>query len=282
MEITKVAGIGTGLMGIQVGMCIAKYGFPTKVYSRTQEGKSKAENWIRTYLDGRIEKKRITTDERSVWESNIQIVTDLAEAVGDADIVIESAPEDAEIKKEYFRSLDEYTKPECILATNSSSMPSSMFAFVTKKPDKVCNMHFFNPALVMELVEVVRGEHTSDDTANTVYELAKTIGKTPILMQKEIPGFVVTKLIGAMQNVAFELVEGGYVTPQEFDIAQEKGMGHPMGVFRLLDLTGIDLLYMARRASIESGFPAYLPQFVTDQYNTGNYGRKTGKGWYDY
>ena len=283
-KIETVAGLGSGLMGSQIALNSAKYRFKTFLWIRSEASVAKFQKWMDDYIAGRIAKGRITQEESEKWRANLTVTRDLETAVKDADLIIESVWEEYEAKKNIIIECNKYMKPSCIFGTNSSAIPSSNFAEFMKDPSKLCNMHFFNPALVMELVEVVKGPHTSQETADTVMEVSRLMGKDPICLQKESTGFVVTAMLGVIQRGAYALVEAGICTPQELDTAMEKGCNHPMGPFRLMDLTGIDLSvgnwYKRWQASPETVDKP--PQFLIDQYLTGNHGRKTGKGWYDY
>ena len=283
-SVEMVAVLGSGLMGSQIALNSAKHGFKTTIWDINDEALGKFDNWLSGYMTGRIEKGRITKEEGDRWLANLTKTTNLKEAVQDSDLVIESVLENYEVKKNVIIECNKYMSDTCILGTNSSAMPSSKFADFMKNPSKLCNMHFFNPVMVMELVEVVKGPHTSQETADTVMEVSRRMGKAPICLKKEIDGFIVTKMITVILQGAYELVEGGYCTPQELDTAMEKGCNHPMGPFRLMDLTGIDLAvagwYERWQASQDPNDKP--PQFLIDQYLSGNYGRKTGKGWYDY
>lgn len=283
-NVKVVAVLGSGLMGCQVALNAAKHGFKTYIWDISEDALSKFDKWLSDYIAGRIKKGRITKEEGDEWVKRLSATLSLGEAVSDADLVIESVVENYEIKKGLIADCNKHIKPHCIIGTNSSAMPSSLFAEGMKDPSKLCNMHFFNPALVMELVEVVKGPHTSQETIDTVMQVSRDMGKDPICIMKEIDGFIVTKMVGVIQRAAYELVEGGYCTPREFDTAMEKGLNHPMGPFRLMDLTGIDLAAGGWYAKWQSSKdPADKPpQFLIDQYLSGNYGRKTGKGWYDY
>ncbi len=283
-NIQTVAVLGSGLMGRQIALNAAKYGFKTSIWDISDEALTKFDAWLNEYITGRIAKNRITGEEGDQWLANLTKTTCLEDAVKNADLIIESVLENYDVKKRVITECNQYMKPSCIIGTNSSAMPSSLYAGFMKDPSKLCNMHFFNPAMVMELVEVVKGPHTSQETADVVMDVSRRMGKSPICLQKEIEGFIVTKMVGVIQRGAYELVEGGYCTPQEVDIAMEKGLNHPMGPFRLMDLTGIDLAtggwYARWQATQNPGDKP--PQFLIDQYLSGNYGRKTGKGWYDY
>lgn len=284
MEVKVVASLGTGLMSSQIALNSAKHGFKTYIWGRNEKSFEKFDKWLDSYLAGRIAKGKLTQEEADRWLANLTKTTSLEEAVKDADLIIESVLEDANVKRETILECNKYMKPSCIFGTNSSAMPSSMFADAMKDPSKLCNMHFFNPAMVMELVEVVMGPHTSQETADTVMEVSRQMGKDPICMKKEIDGFIVTRMLGIIGRAAQELVELGICTPQEYDKAMEKGCNHKMGAFRLMDLTGIDLACRARveeyeRTGDESVLP---PKFLLDLYKAGHYGRKTGKGFYEY
>ncbi len=188
------------------------------------------------------------------------------------------------MKRELFAELDRLTPEHTILATNSSSFVPSKIADATSRPDRVVNMHFFNPALVMRCVEVVRGPQTSDATVATTVELAERIGKLPVVLDKEIPGFVANRLLNAVRDEAIRLLEGGYASVEAIDTAARTALGHPMGPFELMDLTGIDIGYHTKQARYdETGDPADLPsRSVTEKVERGELGRKTGTGWYDY
>ena len=215
---------------------------------------------------------------------DLHFVSQLSEATKNADFMIEAVVEKLDVKRELFAELDKLCPPHAILASNSSNIVSSQFADVTSRPDKVCNMHFFNPALVMKVVEVVKGPHTSEETTQITMDLTKAIGKTPVLITKEIYGFVVNRILGALTREAFFLADEGYATPQDIDIAVEGALGHPMGPFRLLDLTGLDLSYTIRMERYKmSGDPKDKPpKILEEKYKAGEFGRKTGKGFYTY
>jgi 3-hydroxybutyryl-CoA dehydrogenase len=174
--------------------------------------------------------------------------------------------------------------PHAILATNSSYIVSSRIADATKRPDKVCNMHFFNPALVMKLVEVVQGPHTSDETAAITMALCEKLEKVPVHIKKEVDGFLLNRIFHAIAKEALWILEMGVASAEDIDKACMFGAGHPMGPFRLMDLTGIDLAYIAgMEAFKKTGNRADMPSAsVVEHYVKGEYGQKTGKGWYDY
>lgn len=284
MEIRKVAVVGAGLMGRQIALNIALSGYESILNDKFEEVLEAAENWTNEYLEKRIARGKLTQSEVDQALSNLSFESNLQTAVEDVDLVIEAIIEKEDIKKSLFEELEELTKKETILTSNSSFIPSSNVAFSTKRPEKVANFHYFNPALVMELVEVVKGEHTSDETAMALMAFAEATGKSPILVTKEIDGFVANRMLSKLTQEALFLVEEGIVTPREVDIAVEKGLNHPMGPFRLMDLVGIDISYYARARRYEkTGNPQdKAPKFLEDKFKKGELGRKTGKGWYDY
>jgi 3-hydroxybutyryl-CoA dehydrogenase len=180
--------------------------------------------------------------------------------------------------------LDKMCPAHTILATNSSYIVSSKIADATLRPDKVCNMHFFNPALVMKLVEVVQGTHVSNETVESVMEVAKKMGKTPVLLHKEIYGFLVNRFLQATRQEALKLLDMGVASHQDIDTAVKNGLGYPMGPFQLLDLTGVDLAYhVGMEKYRESGDPADRPSpTIVEKFTKGEWGKKVGKGFYDY
>jgi len=283
MEIKKIAVIGGGLMGRQIALCAAICGVDATVYDLKPEVLDAVDAWEKEYMAGRIAKGRLTTEQVAEAESRFHIVGDLAEAVKDVDCVIEAIIEVQDAKAKLIRQLDGLIRKDTIIATNSSYMVSSLFADCMEDPSRLCNMHFYNPALVMKFVEVVQGPHTSTETAEAVYNLALKMEKKPIWQKKEIPGFAGNYLYGGLTERAQYLVEHGYCTPQEVDTAQEYGFNHKMGVFRTNDLTGIDLSYTMKKSAYErTGEKPLMYDVYEKMVKEGRLGRKTGKGWYDY
>ena len=283
MEIKKICVVGGGLMGRQIALCAAIYGVDATVYDLKPEVLEAVQKWEDEYLAGRIAKGRMTEEKVAEIRTRYHIEGDLAKAVEGVDAVIEAIIEVQEVKANFFRQLDELIDENVIVATNSSYMVSSLFADCLKNPSRLCNMHFYNPALVMEFVEVVQGPHTSEETAGAIYELAKRMGKAPIWQKKEIPGFAGNYLIAGLTQRARYLVQNGYCTPQEVDTALEKGFNHKMGVFRMNDLTGIDLTFTMMQATYKrTGEKPDMYDVFEQMVKENRLGRKTGHGFYDY
>jgi len=283
-EVRKVCVVGCGNMGSQIALNAAIRGFLVKNMDVKEEMVAKAAAFADEYLPGRVAKGRLSQAEADAARRNISYTTDLEEAARDADFVIEAVLERLDLKRQVFRDLDRICRPEVVLATNSSFIVSSKIADATRRPDKVLNMHFFNPALVMELVEVVQGPHVSDETAQLTMEMARRMGKTPVLLKKEVYGFLVNRILAGLMNEALWLAEMQVASVEDIDTAVTKALGHPMGPFRLMDLTGIDLHYdIAMERYRETGDPADKPSpLIVEKVARGEFGRKTGKGWYDY
>ncbi|MFZ5827793.1 MAG: 3-hydroxyacyl-CoA dehydrogenase family protein [Bacillota bacterium] len=283
-DVKQVAVIGAGAMGRQIALNCALHGYPTTLTDAVPAVLESAARWKTEYLEGRVAKGRITRDEADAAAARLQIFPTLQEAAGGADLVIEAVIERLDVKRELFAELDRLTPPHAILATNSSTIVSSKVADATTRPAKVANFHYFNPALVMQLVEVVEGPHTSSETAEILMEFARRTGKIPIWIKKEISGFVANRLLGAVVREACFLLENGVATHEEIDLAAEKALGYPMGPFRLMDLTGIDVAYLVRKQRFEESGSEQdrPPRSIEEKYLRGEYGRKTGKGWYDY
>ena len=229
-------------------------------------------------------KGRLTEEQAQAARANITFTSSLEEAVKDADYVIEAALEVLDIKRQIYADLDRMAPPHAILATNSSYIVSSRIADATQRPEKVCNLHFFNPALVMKLVEVVQGPHTSDETARISMDLCAKLDKIAVHLKKEVDGFLLNRIFRAIRREALWMLEMGVASVEDIDNACVHGAGHPMGPFRLNDLTGIDLSYtMGMEAFRASGDLSLLPTpSVVEKYIKGEYGQKSGKGWYDY
>src|SRR5665647_286127 len=233
-------------MGHQIALSAALAGYQVSCTDISQEMLNNAEAFARTYLPERVAKGKLTQEQANQAMMNISFTQNLEEAAGDVDFVIEAAVEKMDIKRKLFADLDRITPPHAILATNSSFIVSSKIADATKRPDKVINMHFFNPALVMKLVEVVQGPHTSTETAQVTMDLCKKMGKSGAWLKKEIYGFLVNRILAALNQEALFLADIGIASYEDIDTAVVNGLGHPMGPFRLMDLTGIDLAYTVR------------------------------------
>lgn len=287
MEITDVKNIsiiGAGNMGHQLTLVCALNGFNTVCTDVNAEILKKAEAFADNYLKERVLKGKLSEDEAGRVRGRISFVSDLKEAVKNADYVIEAAIENLELKRKLFADLDSFAPEHAILATNSSRIVSSRIADAVKRPGKVCNLHFFNPALVMKLVEVVKAPHCDKDTVDVSFKLCEKLGKIPVLLNQEIDGFILNRVLGALAKEALWLYEKGIASFEDIDKACLYGAGHPMGPFRLMDLTGIDLEYfMKSEAFKNSGDRADLPSpGVVERYIKGDFGEKTGRGWYDH
>lgn len=283
-DIKKICVVGAGNMGHQIALSAALAGYKVSCTDISQDMLNKAENFARTYLPERVAKGKLTQEQADLAMTKISFTQNLEEAAGDADFVIEAAVEKIDIKRKLFADLDRIAPPHAILATNSSFIVSSKIADATKRPDKVCNMHFFNPALMMKLVEVVQGPHTSTETAQVTMDLCEKMGKSGAWLKKEIYGFLVNRILAALLNEAQFLVDIGIAEPEEIDMAVTNALGHPMGPFRLMDFTGIDLAYyIGMERYQETHNPKDKPSpLIVEKFAKGEWGRKTKKGFYSY
>ncbi|AWB84445.1 3-hydroxyacyl-CoA dehydrogenase family protein [Corynebacterium liangguodongii] len=283
-DIEKVTVIGSGTMGRQIGIVAALAGFTTSIVDISEDALSAAKDELHRRMDRDVEKGRRTREDVDAAFARLSLTTNQAEAVADTDIVIEAAVEDIDIKRKVFAQLDEQSPKHAILATNSSNIVSSRLADATSRPEKVCNMHFFNPVLVMKACEVVGSDQTSQETLEAVENLAVAMGKDVIRVRKEIPGFVANRLLAAIRTEALKLYQDGYASFEDIDTAARSALRHPMGPFELMDLVGIDVAYLIRKAEYDqTGEEDSLPSPVLEKmYNSGNYGKKTGQGWYVY
>ncbi len=283
-DIKNICVVGAGNMGHQISLLCAIHGYKTTCTDIVPEILQKAEKFADTYLPGRVEKGKMTAEVAKRARQNISFTRDLKEAAMNADYVIEAVVEVLDVKRKIFAELDRLAPAHAILATNSSFLVSSLIADVTKRPAKVVNLHFFNPALVMKLVEVVKGPHVSDETAQVSIELCRKLEKEPVLVQKEVEGFLLNRIFKVITKEALWMLEMGIATPEDIDKACVFGAGHPMGPFRLMDLTGIDLEYtMSMERFKRTGDRADLPApSVVERYMKGHYGEKKGRGWYEY
>ncbi|WP_408010389.1 3-hydroxyacyl-CoA dehydrogenase family protein [Pseudalkalibacillus sp. A8] len=281
--IDQVAVIGSGTMGSQIAMVCAIAGYRVVLNDIEESSLEKAKESLEGHMERWIKKERLT--EQQVAEAFGRIVySTFLNDLKDSDLVIEAVVEKLDVKRDIFEKLDQLLPEHAILATNSSTIVSSKIADATFRPVKVCNIHFFNPALVMELVEVVQGPHTSDETAQTAFQFVESIGKLPVLLKKEISGFVANRILGKLMDEALFLYENGYASHEEIDLVVTKALKHPIGPFALMDLTGLDVNYYVRQQRYEeSGNEADRPaKTVEEKVNKGELGRKTGKGFYSY
>ena len=287
-DVKTITVIGAGAMGQQIAMnTVIKglaSGFRVNLCDSFPAAIEKASNWTENYLAGRIAKGRLDQSAVDLIKEHLNITSDIDSAVSESDIIIEAIIEKLDAKRELFAHISPLCKEDCLLATNSSNIVSSKLADVVIHPERLMNVHYFNPALVMELVELVRGPHTGDEAITLAKDFCLSTGKTPIVINKEIAGFVVNRINAAVAHEALSLLANGVASVEDIDTAAEKGLNYPMGPFRLMDLTGIDVNYYVRcdrYAESHDEYDAPHP-LVIEKFKKGEFGRKTGKGWYEY
>ena len=284
MIIKKVAMVGAGTMGNQIAMQVAIAGYEVYCYSRKEATVANARSYSDLWFAKSVGKGKLTDEIADQAKSRLKFTTDLKEAVTDADIVIEAVSDVLKTKKEILVKIDQYSPDHTIYASNSSYIVSSLFADSVKHPENVLNVHFFNPALVMKLVEVVQGPHVSDDTVETVFEFIKSINKIPVLVRKEIYGFIVNRIFSAITKEACYMLDQGVASIEDIDTAVKNGLGHPMGPFELLDMTGIDLEYdvLMEKYRMTGELSDKPSPAIVERYARQEYGRKSKKGFYNY
>ncbi|GGE12469.1 hypothetical protein GCM10011571_12350 [Marinithermofilum abyssi] len=283
-DVKNICVVGSGSMGHQIAMLCALGGYNTTVQDIDEESLQRAKSTLEKLMDRWVSKGKLSAEAKGKAFNRLTFTTRLEEAASDADFVIEAVVEKLEVKREVFARLDEIAPRHAILATNSSTIVNSLIADTTQRPEKVCNMHFFYPALVMDCVEVVMSEQTSEETAQVALDLCKKINRTGILLRKEISGFVANRILGALTAEAVKLYEQGIADFKDIDTVCRKALNHPMGPFQIMDLSGIDVgYYVQQQRYAETGDPADKPPAcVEEKVKAGHLGRKTGKGWYDY
>jgi len=284
MEIRKVTVLGAGLMGhgiAQVAAQTAKY----EVYMRDikQEFIDNGMRMINDSLQRFLKKGEISEAEVNQVLSRIHPTIDMQEAVADADLIIEAVPENPELKKSVLSEADKLAKPEALIVSNTSSISITELASATHRPEKFAGMHFFNPPQLMKLIEIVRGAKTSDETVNTVVEVSKKMGKEPVVVKKDVAGFVVNRVLIPALNEAVALVDEGVATPEDVDKAIKLGLNWPMGPLTLLDYLGLDTTLAITEVMTKDLDPKYQPSpLLRQMVRAGLLGRKSGKGFYDW
>jgi 3-hydroxybutyryl-CoA dehydrogenase len=282
-ELKRVVVVGAGTMGSQIALQTALGGLYDVALVDTVAGQlDKASAQNRKLLDRSVEKGRLTAERAGAAFDHIKTSSDLDSAVRDADLVIEAVIEDFDAKRAVFESLGREAKKDAILASNSSTIAISRLADFTGRPEQCCNMHFFHPVTVMNLCEVVRGPETSEETVQTAMEFVRSIDRTPVLLKKEIWGFIVNRILFAASEEAMRLLEGGYASAEDIDTAVQKGLNWPMGPFHLLDFSGLDIFYGAMRDRHRLGEGPEPPEMLRKLVEEGRLGKKTSRGFFEY
>jgi 3-hydroxybutyryl-CoA dehydrogenase len=279
----NIAVIGAGTMGNGIAHVFAQKGFKVQLIDAQATALEKAIATIKKNLDRQISKQTITAEDKANTLSNIQISTSIEQGVANADLVIEAATENADIKKKIFASLDQYVKQGCILATNTSSISIAQLAAATKRPTLVIGMHFMNPVPIMKLVEIINGASTSEAVTETIVALTKKIDKIPCVV-KDAPGFIANRILMPMINEAIHAFSEGISDAATIDQIMKLGMAHPMGPLQLADYIGLDVCKNIM-IIMEEGFDntKYAPcPLLVKMVEEGKLGVKTGEGFYKY
>jgi len=280
----RLAVIGAGSMGSQIAQQAALNGVEVRLQDKSKDQLMKAAESNRGHVMRRVEKGKLGHADAEAAMARVHTTADLTEAVHDAEFVIEAVFEDLEVKRAMFAELDRLVPGGVVLASNSSTMGIGRIADATNRPDSCVNMHFFHPVLVMDLVEVVRGPKTSDETVERAMLMAREMGRTPVLINKEIDGFIANRILHAATQEAYRLLDAGVASFQDIDTAVEKGLNWPLGPFRLGDFSGLDVTYKARlHMYTTTGDERYKPSpSLEAKVKAGKLGRKTGEGFYEY
>ncbi len=283
MDVKKVFVVGAGLMGGGITQVTAVAGYPVTMRDISQEALEKGLKNIEWSLSKFVEKGKIDQEVKRKALDNINTTTEMGSA-SEADLVIEAVFEDIEVKRVVFKELDGVCRPEAILATNTSAIPISEMAAATERPDKVVGTHFFSPVPMMRMCELIRGLSTSDETLETVENFAQSIGKETVVVRKDVAGFLLNRIALTSTLEAVRLLEAGVATPEDIDKGMRLGYGHAMGPLETADMTGVDVLFKAVSAIYDDTQDEkyWPPSLMRRMVIEGLWGRKTGKGFYDY
>lgn len=279
----NIAVIGAGSMGNGIAHTFAQFGYKVSLIDVSQENLDKGLATITKNLDRMLSKEKISESDKNETLANITLYTDLAKGAEYAGLVVEAATENESIKLDLFKQLDEICPDDTILATNTSSIPITKIAAVTKRPEQVIGMHFMNPVPIMKLVEIIRGYNTSDETNQTIVEIAKNLKKVPTEVN-DYPGFVANRILMPMLNEAVETLYNNVAGVKEIDTVMKLGMAHPMGPLQLADFIGLDVCLSILEVMYD-GFknPKYAPcPLLVNMVRAGKLGVKSGEGFYDY
>ncbi|MCD6243516.1 3-hydroxyacyl-CoA dehydrogenase [Candidatus Bathyarchaeota archaeon] len=284
VEVKRIAVVGAGMMGHGIAQVFAMKGYEVKLLDINEEILKKAMQSIEWSLNKFVEKRRIRKEDADAALSRIKTTTAYEEAAKDIDFAIEAVPENIELKKKVFAKIDEVAPPHTIIATNTSTLSITEMGNATKRPDKAVGMHWFNPPQLMQLIEVVKGDQTSDETVNTVMELSKKLGKTPILCKKDVRGFIVNRILGCVFNEAFWAYHRGETTKEGIDASAKYTGGFPMGWFELADFVGLDIAYEVGKVLYQAYGERFKPctEVIEPLVKEGKLGQKTGEGFYDW
>ena len=280
----KAAVIGSGAMGHGITELLAMNGYEVTMVDINDQILQKAKEKIAWSLGKFVEKRRIRQEDADAALARVATTTSYAQAGKDVDFAIEASPENMELKKTVFAKLDQVTPPHAILASNTSTLSITEMGKATKRQDKVVGMHFFNPPQMMALVEVIKGDSTSQDTVTTVVELAKKLGKTPVIVRKDVRGFIVNRILGVAFNEAFWTYQRKEATMQGIDSSVKYTGGFPMGWFELADFVGLDIAYEVGKILYEAYGERFKPcsEVIDPLIKDHKYGQKTGVGFYDW
>ena len=283
-KIKKTAVVGAGTMGSGIAQLLGMAGYQVTMIDISDEFLQKGKEKIKWSLGKFVEKKRIRQEDADAAMARIGATTGYEQACEDIDIAIEAVPEDMELKKKVFAMLDSVASPHAIFASNTSALSITEMGKTTKRPDKVAGMHFFNPPQLMALIEVIKGESTSQETMNVLVELSKKLGKTPIIVRKDVRGFVVNRVLGAVFNEAFWAFQRGEATKEGIDASIKYTGGFPMGWFELADYSGLDVAYDVGKILNEAYGERFKPcsELIDPLIKEQKFGQKTGTGFYDW